>query len=306
MRDVAVPLVRIDEAQGHVARPGEPGRPDLWRYVYGARRRPFVHPLTTPAGIVLTRNAPDDHPWHHGLWFTIKFVNGENFWEEYGDYGVVRHDRVPRVVVSEAGVVVSGRLSWTRPDRTTVVMRETRSLTHVPIDGESYAIDFDTTLHPVTDVQLDRTPFTTWGGYGGLAFRGAPNLHDTRILLSDGSVFDTEQVLGVPADWLDLSGLVSSGAGEVSAGVTIHAAPGHPRCPVPWYGSTRSSTYGEGWSNFVNAAFLWDGPVKLAAGEALAFRYRVVVHDGVRDQDRASADHDDYLAALTSRDGPTD
>jgi hypothetical protein len=49
---------------------------------------------------------------------------------------------------------------------------------------------------------------------------------------------------------------------------------------VPWYGSTRSTTYGdEGWSNFLNAAFLWDSALSVGAGEPLAFRYRVVVHD---------------------------
>ena len=68
---------------------------DRWTYEWSARRRPFIHPLHTPSGLVLTRDAPDDHPWHHGLWFTIKFVNGENFWEEYDEYGVLRHAGPP-------------------------------------------------------------------------------------------------------------------------------------------------------------------------------------------------------------------
>ena len=54
-----------------------------WTYNRDHRKRPNVHPLKTPSGITLTRDAPEDHPWHHGLWFTIKFVNEENFWEEY-------------------------------------------------------------------------------------------------------------------------------------------------------------------------------------------------------------------------------
>ena len=52
--------------------------------------RPFVHPLRTPAGAVLSAEAPADHPWHHGLWSTVKFVNGENFWEEYDEYGLLQ------------------------------------------------------------------------------------------------------------------------------------------------------------------------------------------------------------------------
>ena len=70
---------------------------DRWTYHWGASRRPFVHPLRTPAGHVLTRDAPDDHPWHHGLWFAIKYVDGDNFWEEMAPYGVLRHDGPPDV-----------------------------------------------------------------------------------------------------------------------------------------------------------------------------------------------------------------
>jgi hypothetical protein len=34
-------------------------------------------------GPVLTWLRPPDHPWHHGLWFSWKTVNGLNYWEEY-------------------------------------------------------------------------------------------------------------------------------------------------------------------------------------------------------------------------------
>ena len=71
----------------------------LWTYRWGARKRPHLHPVRTPGGAVLTRDAPDDHPWHHGLWFTIKFVDEDNFWEEMAPYGVLRHDGPPEVEV---------------------------------------------------------------------------------------------------------------------------------------------------------------------------------------------------------------
>src|SRR5690606_36318968 len=56
--------------------------------------RPFVHPVRTPAGAVLSVDAPDDHPWHHALWSTIKYVNGENFWEEYDEFGLLHTTEV--------------------------------------------------------------------------------------------------------------------------------------------------------------------------------------------------------------------
>lgn len=236
---------------------------DLWTYNAEHRKRPNVHPVTSPSGAVLTRDAPPDHPWHHALWFTIKYVNGENFWEEVDAYGVLRH-------------VGPTTVHWIRPDRSTVAVVDERSLTHVDLGEGAYAIDWSIDLTPQADTVFDRTPFTTWGGYGGLAMRGRPDWTDTRLLLADGSVH--ERVLGMPSRWCDLSGSVEGG----DAGVLFLDHPSNPRSPVPWYGSTRAATYGdEGWSNFVNAAFLWDEALAVGAGATLSFRYRAVVHDGV-------------------------
>jgi hypothetical protein len=108
------------------------------------------------------------------------------------------------------------------------------------------------------------------------ALRGRPDWTDTRLLLADGSVHD--RVLGTRSAWCDLSGTVDG----AEAGILII-----PHAETPWYGSTKAATYGEeGWSNFLNAAFLWDGPVEVAAGATLAFGFRVIVHDGVWDLTR--------------------
>lgn len=247
-----------------------------WTYHWGARRRPFLHPVATPSGRVLTRDAPDDHPWHHGLWFTIKFVNGENFWEEYEEYGVLRHRGEPTV----EGGTVRGTLDWIRPDRATVAVEEDRRIAHVDLGGGAYAIDVDTTLVPGVDTTFDRTPFTTWGGYGGLSLRGAGDWTDTRLLLADG--VDRERVLGEASPWCDLS--------SAEGGMAMFDHPGNRRHPVPWYASTRAATYGdEGWSNFLNAAVLWADPLEMAAGEPWRIRHRVVVHDELWDRDRVAA-----------------
>ncbi|HYF47373.1 MAG TPA: PmoA family protein [Acidimicrobiales bacterium] len=246
-----------------------------WTYHHGARKRPFLDPVRTPAGRLVTRDAPEDHPWHHGLWFTIKFVNGENFWEEYDAYGVLRHQGEPTF----DGTTVRGTLHWIRPDRETVAVVEDRTWVHVPIDDTAYAIDLDTTLVPQVDTTFDRTPFTTWGGYGGLSLRGPGDWSETRLLLDDGR--EQERVLGDPGAWCDLS--------SADRGVTLLDHPDNIRHPTPWYGSTRAATYGdEGWSNFLNAAFLFHQPLEVAAGDGLRLRHRVVVHDGVWDHDRVT------------------
>lgn len=263
-----------------------------WTYEWAARKRPFIHPLATPAGHVLTCNAPDDHPWHHGLWFTIKFVDDDNFWEEMAPYGVLRHDGVPDVIEDSDRVTVAGSLTWTRPDRETVAISEHRAFTYVPLGDDAYAIDLDTSLIPHRDTHIDRTEFTTWGGYGGFSFRGRPDFVDTRILLADGT--EHERVLGEPSEWFDLTGTVDG----ATAGIAMFDHPGNRRHPVPFYGSTRSATYGdEGWSNFFNAAFLFHEGMDLSAGDPLRVRHRVIIHDGEWSHEQLSQAWADWASA---------
>lgn len=52
-------------------------RPDIDPFHFS---RPFMHPIRTLAGDVLTNAHPSDHPWHNGLSMTLNNVNGMNFW----------------------------------------------------------------------------------------------------------------------------------------------------------------------------------------------------------------------------------
>ena len=128
---------------------------------------------------MLSVEAPADHPWHHALWFTIKFVNGENFWEEYGEFGTLR-----TTDVDESADGVTATLEWVAPDGESIRLRETRTIRTEPIDDDAYLIDWSESLTVPVATELDRTPFTTWGGYGGLTLRGAPTWTDTVIRLA--------------------------------------------------------------------------------------------------------------------------
>jgi len=253
-----------------------------WTYAWDHPRKPPVHPAATPGGTVLTQVEPADHPWQRGIWFVVKLVDGDNFWEEWPrslvpeGYGVQRHVGPPTV----DGDTVTGSIEWVRPDRETVAVTERRRLTHVDLGDDAYAIDWHVTLTAGTPVELDRTPHDgTWGGYSGLAFRGRADWTGTRLLLDDGTTAD--RVAPHRSRWCDISG---SGVG---ACVLDH--PSNPSHPVDFYATCRAGAgYGEGWANTVYPAFLWHGPITLEAGEPLELRYRVVIHDG--EWDLATAD----------------
>jgi hypothetical protein len=257
---------------------------ELWQANWNAPR-PFVHPLRTPDGAVLSVDAPADHPWHHGLWSTIKFVNGDNFWEEYDAFGLLHATSVEELE-GRTGPEVTAVIEWVPPAGEgnddaprEPVLDECRSLVHVDIGPTAYAIDWTVELTPRVDVVLDRTPFDTWGGYGGLTLRGAPDWTDTLLVLADHDE-PAERALGAPARWCHLQGMAPVGDTTAVAGVAILDHPENVRHPTPWYASTRADTYGEGWANFLNAAFLWDDALPVAAGDTLTLRHRVIVHDG--------------------------
>jgi hypothetical protein len=263
---------------------------DLWHARWDPPH-PHLDPVLTPAGARVTCDAPPDHPWHHALWFTIKFLNRENFWEEYDEFGVQRTVSVDPI----AGDGVRAALEWVRPDGETVAAREVRTIVARAVDSDTYALDWDVQLTPTTDTTFDRTPFTTWGGYGGLTLRGAPDWVDTELLLPDGT--PRERTLGERAEWCSLQGRARRADGTTGiAGVALLDHPANARHPSPWYGSTRAETYGEGWANFVNAAFLWDEPLRHAAAEVLHLRYRVLVHDGALTVSRLADAYDTWIA----------
>ena len=281
---------------GSVVVPGALASP--WLFVHDDPR-PHLHPVTTPAGHVLTSDAPADHPWHHGLWFTIKFVDGDNFWEQAGGEGRLETATID-AVESADGPSLHATIDWIRPDLS-VALRQDLEIAAVDHRDDSWSVvDVAVTLVAERDVVLDRTPYTTWGGYGGLTFRGRPDLVDTRFLLPDGST--VKKRTGDRGPWIDLTGTIPdpghhTTVATVGLAMLDGASPGDG--PVPWYGSTRSPVYGtDGWSNFLNAAFLWDGPLALAAGAPLDLRYRVIAHDGDVTAAALDAEHARYRAAL--------
>ena len=155
----------------------------LWRFNHAPdAAQSYFHPLALPGTGALTRNAPKDHVWHHGLWFSWKYINGINYWE---------HEK--------GGTRPAGRTSLemerieARPDHSalmrmklvyghgtqTPVLAEERSIevTSPAADG-SYTIDWEGRFTALAEtVVLDRTPppnepgGVAWGGYAGLSLR---------------------------------------------------------------------------------------------------------------------------------------
>jgi hypothetical protein len=233
--------------------------------------KPCFYPLHTAAGRQIGGFQMSDHTWHRGLWFTIKFINKSNFWEESQPFGVQRTQTQPKCeFISPQAVTISHNLRWTSK-ATDAVIDEDRTISFTVQDDGIRAIDWRTSLLPLQDLLLDRTPYTTWGGYSGLAFRAGREVHNTSYLLPDGQTANA--IIGQPHPWALLRGCVDGDAdAKISLGIIDH--PGNPRSPQPWYAKSGQSY------DFMNAAFLFHEPLSVSRGQRLDFRYRILYRDG--------------------------
>jgi hypothetical protein len=257
------------------------------RYAYGQdlAPKPFLYPLAVPHGGNFGAFRPTDHMWHRGLWFTWKFVNGANYWEEGQDPQGYQHTlRAPDVTVEDFGAsfTLSTELEWR--DRDNLTLREQRRIRYTP-GSEVHTLDWDVRQTAQQDLLIDRTPYTTWGGYGGLVLRAPQSLRHQTLLFPDGTQKD--YVAGEPNQWCDLTGQMDGGP-ELYGGVAFLDHPENPRHPVPMYARTRPL------DNFMNAAILFHEPMTLKEGEVLHLRYRVLIHNGKGDADRLNQAWEEY------------
>lgn len=250
---------------------------------YGAdANKPFLAPLRSASGKIVTRLFPmekvpgesRDHLHHRGLWFSYDDVNGVKFWENDPSY---TKPRMGRIVVrgsswkdgNPAGTLTAV-MEWRDPEGK-VLLVEDRDMVFYP-DPKLRTIDFYATLTAAQDVTLGDTK------EGAFAIRLAESFTERkggRIVDADGRT-GMVKVWGKRSNWVDYTGEVD---GE-RLGVAILDHPRNPHYPTYWH----ARDYGLFALNpFGQHAFDPDAApnqTKLATGQKLVFRWRVVIHPG--------------------------
>jgi hypothetical protein len=264
---------------------------DPWlTYAYGQELapKPYLYPLLLPNGGNITAFRPADHMWHRGLWFTWKFVNGANYWEEGDERQGNQHTvRAPEVTAEDFGksLALTTELEWR--DKNGATIRETRRVRTTPGE-QAHVMDWEVRQTALKDLVIDRTPYTTWGGYGGLVVRASQSLRNQTLLFPDGKKKD--YAAPEPARWCDLSGQLD-GAPNRYGGVTFMDHPENPRHPVPVYARSKPL------DNFMNMAILFHEPMKLKEGEELHLRYRVLLHNEKGNADALNRQWEEYAGS---------
>jgi hypothetical protein len=269
------------------------GKGAVWQLNF-AKSQPKVYfdPLGTVAGKSLTWNAPADHAWHHGLWFSWKTINDVNYWEFDGTGKPAGTTELVDVVIDtsreDERLVTLKFVYHPAGDDRNVMSEAVKLRMELPRTDGSYRIDWQQLSTALVDLQLDRTPppgrpgGVAHGGYGGLSYRGARNLENVVMIDSEGR--QDMQTHREPARWLDATGTVD---GE-SAGLAIFDHPKNPRHPTPWFVVRDRTPLGPFW--YTNPALLCWEPYGMKSGETLELNYRILVHEGKMDVESLEAE----------------
>lgn len=234
----------------------------LVSYVYEPRcpaseaPKPYLHPIRTLAGDVVTAYRPHDHPWHKGIQMTAAHLAGadgvgRNFWggptyvhgEGYvprDNVGAMVHLTFDDISVDGGSVRLGERLEW-RTESGVPWIAEHRRLTVTDVDAAAghWTLRYETSLANISGGPLTWGSPTTEGreaaGYGGVFWRGPRDLTGGTVHLdgADGPAGPGGWPMGERARWLAYQGRHDGTLRHSTLVFVDH--PGNPRHPTKWF-----------------------------------------------------------------------
>ncbi len=279
------------------------GRPFTTYYFGAAAAKPYLSPLRTARGTVVTRSFPmadipgEDHdePHQRGMFFGHGDINGYDFW---GEAEFARWSRHPvstfgRTVFRQLDTMRDGvdagtlraEFNLTKPDGS-VIATETQAFSFSG-NASIRSIDCEFTIH------ADHGPVKIGDTKEGtFAIRLVKALEPpTAHMVNSAGAAGEKAIWGRRADWVKFYGNV---AGE-SVGVAIFDSPRNLPHAAYWH----ARRYGLLSVNpFGLRAFLHDrhqeGSYVIPDGGSLTLRYRVFIHDGEFRETRVTQAYTEY------------
>lgn len=242
--------------------------------------KPFLYPIRTPAGHVLSRGFPispvegesNDHGWHRGFFYGHGIINGQDFWRELG------HEKASRLVsaphsISNARGVLSFASDMVIPSGATIGKI-----------AQQYTINAESTMYAMEvsiTIEANRGQPLVFGDTddGGFAFRLSDSFREDRgaRLSNSEGLTGTAKMWGQPARWVHYEADLPTG----SAGVAVLDHPSNLRHPTRWHARGYSLCAA---NPFALRSFTKDqssdGSFTITAGKSLRLRYLVLIHDG--------------------------
>jgi len=271
------------------------GKPFTTYYFDPEVAKPYLMPLRTASGRIVTRDFPVRNdaskgdpkasafePHQRPLYFGHGDMDGLDFWQEpvfdhyYSDHGHQAYGHMVLKSVEQADsrgetAIVRARFTLDDPNNR-VIAEETQSYTFGG-DDRTRTIDCEFILYAIAGpLDIGDTKEGTFG------IRLAPELSAPlgRMLNSDGAKGE-KAIWGKPADWVDYEGVISG----KRVGIAVFDSPSSFRHPTTWH----ARAYGLFAANPFGAREFTRDPSKdgswtVPEGKSVTFRYRVLIHEG--------------------------
>lgn len=253
--------------------------------------KPYLHPLRTREGRLVSLFRPHDHVWHKGIAWALPHVGDENFWggptfsletgyRQLENNGTARHVGFETLGSDGELAEIAHDLLWTTQAGERVI-EERRRLRIRLVEG-GWALTVATSMTNVAGHPLAFGSPTTKGrenaGYGGLFWRGPRSFTGGVVRSPDGD--GGEELRGTRHPWLGFTGR-HDGDGASSTLVIVDDER-NVQHPPQWFART------EEFACLCPAPFFSEEH-ELPVGETLALRYAVVIADGDAPGDAAAA-----------------
>jgi hypothetical protein len=247
----------------------------VWQHVHDRRvGKPFMR-IGLLDGTELTRPwpIPDDYPkrdhtWHRALWWSWKWIDGVNYWEQHQEGTEPVDVRVQALDDHSAKIVLT--IHYHQPDRPPVV-KETRTISvSPPDDGGNYHVDWTAEFTAAGDQPV----VFGQNSYGGLAIRFSALCCGDSGAGRPAWVFRDDQgrenqTNDRQARWVAYSGQTPS---ERAAAVAVFDHPENPRHPAFWQLRNQYP--------YLNPSLTCKESFTLEKDRALTLRYRIAIFDG--------------------------
>jgi hypothetical protein len=267
----------------------------VWQFNFdpASSGKPFFHPLGAVDGANVTARGPIDHPWHYGLWFSWKYINGKNYWEEDRVSGkpAGKTAWTAPVIATEpdGSATIKMALTYINHDIPRVDIVESREIAvSAPDAAGSYTIDWKARFIAGPDgALLDRTPMpgeprgANNGGYAGMSIRMDPA---TPAYVSTEGPVTTFTADGMPGQTrpgdrarpnVPAMGFNFSKDGKTGSIAFLSDPKNSDGKPATWYliNTPRQNPP----FHFADQTVLAPKPIQLAPGEKLELRYRFIL-----------------------------
>ncbi|HYH77795.1 MAG TPA: DUF6807 family protein [Arthrobacter sp.] len=250
--------------------------------------RPYLHPVRTLAGTVVTDHQPLDHVWHLGAGVALQDVDGVNFWGgrtytraagEYvwrPDHGSIVRTGQPVVEQSTSDGRLAETLSWNGPDGAPL-LTEQRTWGWATAGSTAWRLSLDFALsaaggHPVS-LGSPGSNGRHQGGYGGFFWR-LPECSGATVWTpgpSGETLTGEAAVHGSVTPWLAWAGSFTPGTSDGgNATLVFVAAEGSTD---PWFVRV------DGYPG-VGQSLAWDTPVLAKPGIPVLRSVTVFIADG--------------------------